>query len=95
MVQVPTTALKEQLSKYLRLARDGEKVVVMERGRPIAVLAGLEEERSGEDQVDVREAWNLVDAGVANWKGGKPRGSDRPVKVRGKTVAEMVIEDRR
>jgi hypothetical protein len=45
--------------------------------------------------VDVREAWNLVDAGVANWKGGKPRGSDRPVKVRGKTVAEMVIEDRR
>ena len=94
MVQVPTTALREHLGKYLRLARDGEKVVVTERGRPIAVLAGLEKERPGEDQ-DVREAWNLVDAGVANWEGGKPKGSARPVKVQGKTVAEMVIEDRR
>ena len=53
-----------------------------------------------QDQLDrtadeAREAWKLVEAGGASWDGGKPRGSANPPKVRGKTAAEMVVEDRR
>lgn len=89
MTQVAIQTLKAELSKYVRLASAGERIVVTDRGRPIAVLSGIREEE------EVRQAWDLVDAGLANWKGGKPKGSADPVKVRGKTVAEMVIEDRR
>jgi prevent-host-death family protein len=89
MTQVGIQTLKAELSKYVRLANAGERIVVMDRGRPVAVLSGIREEE------EVRQAWDLVDAGLANWKGGKPKGSADPVKVRGKTVAEMVIEDRR
>jgi hypothetical protein len=29
------------------------------------------------------------------WKGGKPVGNRTPVKIKGKTVSEIVMEDRR
>jgi uncharacterized protein (DUF433 family) len=34
-------------------------------------------------------------AGLASWSGGKPRGSDHPAKPRGKSTADIVLEDRR
>ncbi|MFZ3089616.1 MAG: hypothetical protein WA240_03240 [Nitrospirota bacterium] len=37
----------------------------------------------------------LVKEGLAVWKGGKPAGSRRPVKIKGKSVSEIVLEDRR
>lgn len=89
MTRVGVKALKNHLSKYLRLVSDGERIVVTERGRPIAVLSGFQEARVSQD------AWSLVDAGLADWGGGKPKGSSRPARVAGKSTAEVVIEDRR
>ncbi len=89
MTHVGVKALKNELSRYLRLASDGETVVVTDRGRPVAKLIQIEA------SLEAREAWDLVHAGVATWDGGKPRGSSDPPKVKGKTAAEMVIEDRR
>ncbi len=71
------------------MANDGERIVVTDRGRPVALLTNI---AAGDE---AREAWDLVDAGVASWDGGKPIGSTKPPKVRGKTAAAMVIEDRR
>ncbi len=71
------------------MASNGERVVVTERGRPIAQLTQVAASQ------EATEAWDLVQAGVATWDGGKPTGSANPPKVRGKTTAEMVIEDRR
>jgi len=38
---------------------------------------------------------SLVKEGFAEWKGGKPTGSHRPVKVERKPVSDIVLEDRR
>jgi prevent-host-death family protein len=89
MTQVGVKTLKDQLSRYLRLASGGETVVVTDRGRPIAQLTRIEA------SPETKEAWDLVRSGLATWDGGKPRGSANPPRVRGKTAAEMVIEDRR
>ena len=43
----------------------------------------------------LRFAWELVRSGAAHWQGGKPKGSARPVVVKGKSAAEVVREDRR
>lgn len=46
----------------------------------------------------LREAglWRMVDDGLANWSGGKPKGSTHPVKVSpGPPVSDYVIQDRR
>jgi prevent-host-death family protein len=89
MGEVGIKALKDHLSEYLRRARNGERIVVTDRGAPVAVLAPVEEGS------EVRWAWELVRGGAAIWGGGKPKGSGHPPKVRGKMASEMVLEDRR
>jgi prevent-host-death family protein len=89
MGEVGIKALKDHLSEYLRRARQGERIVVTDRGSPIAVLSPIEEGK------EVRWAWDLVRAGEASWNGAKPKGSAAPPRVRGKMASDMVIEDRR
>jgi len=89
MGEVGIKVLKDHLSEYLRRAQEGERIVVTDRGAPVAVLAPVEEGK------EARLAWELARAGEASWSGGKPRGSAAPPKVRGKMASEMVIEDRR
>lgn len=43
MKKVPLTELKDDLSKYLRLAED-EEVVITRHGKPAGVLIGFESE---------------------------------------------------
>lgn len=44
MEQVSVRELRQQLSRYLRRVQAGERLVVTERRRPVAVLAPLPEE---------------------------------------------------
>ncbi|MCM3876488.1 MAG: type II toxin-antitoxin system prevent-host-death family antitoxin [Thermoanaerobaculia bacterium] len=90
MTRVGVRGLKDHLSEYLRRAGDGERIVVTDRGAPVAVLTPIEESD------EVRRGWDLVREGVASWSGGKPRGSARAAVLKGKkTTAGMVLEDRR
>lgn len=89
MGQVGVKSLKDHLSAYLRRAREGERIVVTDRGAAVAVLGPVEE------GTEARLAWELVRTGAASWGGGKPVGSADPPRVRGKTASAMVLEDRR
>lgn len=42
----------------------------------------------------LRRAWGLVETGAAVWNGGKPMGSSRRPRVRGRSAAAVVLEDR-
>lgn len=81
--------LKNNLSYYLREVKQGEKVLVTERDKVIATIVPIE--RSDEDS----NLLFLVKEGFAVWKGGKPVGSRHPVPIKGKTISEIVLEDRR
>jgi prevent-host-death family protein len=88
MLTVGIRELKNQLSHYLRRVRAGERIVVTERGRPVAVIAP-----SPTTEAD-RHIEALIRAGIVRWSGGKPRGSLPPARLTGPSVAEAVIEDR-
>jgi prevent-host-death family protein len=82
--------LKANLSRHLKRVRSGTRLVVTERGRAIASIQPIQ------TRDDVGWAHALVAAGRAQWSGGKPEGSTRPVPINGgKTVSDAVIEDRR
>jgi len=89
MTEVGVKVLKDRLSQYLRRAREGERIVVTDRGKPIALLSPIVESS------DTLLAWELVRKGVASWAGGKPKGAEKPPRVRGKSAAQMILEDRR
>lgn len=89
MIAVGIKELKNKLSYYLRMIKKGEKVVITEREKAIATIVPVE--RVDEDS----KLLSLVKEGFATWKGGKPAGSKQSIKITGKTVSEIVIDDRR
>ncbi len=94
---VSVRELKRQLSRYLKRASAGDEVTVTSRGRPIARLtcaAGQPEEEPS--RAEIRRRLQSI-PGVVLGKPGKLRGSPRPTRVRKgqKSIAEIVIEDRR
>lgn len=88
MRTVAVRELKNKLSEYLRKVKAGERVVVTERGKAVAVIS------TAEKPVD-EGIEGLVRERAARWEGGKPRGARRPPKIKGPSVAEAVIEGRR
>ena len=88
MRSVNIATLKAKLSEYVRLARSGETVRIMDRRRPVATLTGMSPSRSAE------LAATLVQQGRAEWHGGKP--VVRPLKPRKGPagLAEAVLKDR-
>ena len=90
MTRVGVRALKDRLSEYLRRVGEGERIVVTDRGEPLAALTPIEETD------ETRWGWGLVRERVASWSGGKPRGSAKAPVLKGKkTASEMILEDRR
>ena len=80
--------LKNQLSRYLKRARAGERLVVTERGEPVAVIAPPPTS-AADHRIEA-----MIRLGLARWAGGKPRGTKRPPRVKGQLIAAAVIEDR-
>lgn len=81
--------LKDHLSSVLRRVKRGETVTITERRRPVAILipaATVESERILE---------RLAKTGRLSWSGGKPAGCKKPPRVRGASVSDAILEDRR
>lgn len=89
MTRIGVRVLKGDLSEFLRRAGEGEWIVITHRGRPVALPAPFAQD------APARGAWEFVAAGRASWSGGKPRGSQRPPRLKGNRSAEIVLEDRR
>lgn len=89
MTTIGVDALKDRLSHYLELARQGERIVITDSGRSVAVLAPAEESEP------CHRVWELVESGVASWSGGKPTGAGLKPRVKGKSASAIVLEDRR
>jgi hypothetical protein len=62
--------------------------VVRERGKPVAVISSAVRPVDEGIEAMVRER-------AARWGGGKPQGAKRPPRIKGPSVAQAVLEDRR
>ena len=81
--------LKNHLSKYLRDVKAGQTILITDRGKLISRL--IPAGQTVEEKLNA-----LQQAGVFEWSGKLPPHRRPVAKVRGeKTVAEMLIEDRR
>ena len=89
METVGIRELKRNLSEYLRSVKAGGKVVITDRNKEIAVIVPF---GKIDGQIKILQ---LVQEGVADWSGEKPRGLAARIKSKGKIVSEAVVEDRR
>ena len=90
METVGVRDLKANLSRHLRRVRAGARLVVTDRGTPLATLAPVD--------ASVEQEWahRLVAEGRATWNGKPPRSPAKGVRQKGSTLAsDAVLEDRR
>jgi len=88
MRAVNIAKLKAKLSEYLRAAKAGETIRILDRRHEVATLSGVSVPEG------VRVAHTLVKQGLAEWHGGKPHV--KPLKPRKgpAKIADAVLEDR-
>ncbi len=87
-MSVGVRELRDNLSEYLRRVRQGELLMITDRGKPIGELSP-----AGGGRITAC-ARKLVRKGVATWSGGKPRGLPHASRPRGGLVSDAVVEDR-
>ena len=93
MGNVGVKELKNRLTHYLRQAKQGEEVVVTERGKPVALLHPIGSARP----VKSREAKlaRLASQGFLTLPTRKPSQFRPPVRAKGPLASRLVLEDRR
>jgi prevent-host-death family protein len=77
--------LKARLSSYIDRVNKGERVIITEHGREVAVIVPISKEREA-----IR---SLADAGKAHWAGGKPKGLTG-IKIKGDPLSETILGER-
>lgn len=81
--------LKAGLSRYLRRVKSGETLIVTEHKKEIAAIIPI-----GLDDREER-LLRLARQGLIEWSGKAPAGLAERIKIRGKSVSDAVLEDRR
>jgi prevent-host-death family protein len=88
--RVGVRELRNGLSEYLARVKKGERIEVTQRGEAIALLLPLPSE-----DPTASALLELVLGGAVSWSGGKPRGAEPLLVVRGRPLSRTVLEDRR
>lgn len=94
MQSIGVKELKNRLTHYLKMVRNGEQVVVTERGNPIAILHGLENVEvtaSAEEKLAALAARGLVRL-PQKWV-AMPR--IKAIKSTGTPASRIIVEERR
>ena len=84
-MEVGVRELRDNLSRYLDRVRDGEEVVVTDRGHAIARVLPIGAERVLD---------NLIASGVVTPARQAKRSIGKPIKARG-TASDLVADQRR
>ena len=85
MTTVGVRELKAHLSEYIRLASQGEKVVVTNHGKDVAVIQAPDAQHDG--------LRRLMESGMVKWSGGKPKGPTGPPIVNtGEPISKTVLD---
>jgi prevent-host-death family protein len=93
MSTVGIKELKNRLTQYLRRTKQGEEVIVTERGQPIALIQPI---KSADKAVSLEaKLARLAAQGVLSLPTRRPLRRVRLVKVSGKPISKTIVEDRR
>jgi prevent-host-death family protein len=82
----------QSFSKAIKAVKAGKDVILTERGKPIAVIKSLEQEKSVDAAMRRLEAEGVLRRGP---KSGKPMPVWRsPVRIKGGPIAHTISEER-
>ncbi len=89
MQSVGIRQFKENMGHYVDLLKSGQDIILTDRKKQIATITPVGISAAEEA---VRR---MILGGKANWGGGRPQALRHRVQIKGKGVADAVVEDRR
>jgi prevent-host-death family protein len=92
MRTVGSRELKNRLGRYLGLVGRGETIIVTDRGKPVARLVPPEPEP--ETTYSVEDLLKRMEAEGHLRRGTRPFRRFKPIRVKGKPMSQMILEDR-
>jgi prevent-host-death family protein len=92
MKTVGSRELKNRLGRYLKLVRKGETLIVTDRGKPVARIVPTDA-NGGEDR-SVDEVLKQMEAEGHLRLGTRPFKRFKPVRLKGKPLSKIIVEDR-
>ena len=93
MSTVGIKELKNRLTAYLRRTRQGEEVIVTQRGKPIALIQPIQSS-TAPVSLEARLV-KLASQGRIRLPSRRPLKKIRRVTVSGRPISELILEDRR
>jgi len=93
MASVGVRELKNRLTYYLRRTKEGEELIVTERGKPIALIQPIES--AGETATLEAKLARLAAQGRLSLPVIGPLKKVRLVKISGAPASQTILEDRR
>ena len=93
MSTVGVRELKNRLTQYPRQTKQGEEVVVTERGKPIALIQPIHTAEKVQS-LEARLA-KLAAQGLITLPTQKPLQKVRLVRITGLPISKVILEDRR
>ncbi len=93
MISVGVHEFRNRLSRYLRLAQDGQCVLVTNRSQPVALLKkpDMDSVQTTEERLAAMTAAGKLIPAIEPG----PSKPFKPRKLRGKPFSQSIIEDRR
>lgn len=86
-MEVSMREFKAHLSQYVVQAQAGQAIELTSHRKVVARLVGV----PAAECVGVAR---LMASGTASWQGGKPEGASFMVQPGGKTMSDLVLDDR-
>lgn len=92
MKTVGSRELKNRLGRYLKLVGKGETLIVTDRGKPVARIVPTDS-TGGEDR-SVDEVLKQMESEGHLRLGTRPFKRFKPVRLKGKPLSKIILEDR-
>ena len=93
MRKIGSRELKNRLGAYLRAVRQGQSLLITDRGKPVAKLCPPDEEETSSETME--ETLKKLEARGLIRIGKRPLAKFRAIVSPGKPASQMIIEDRR
>ncbi len=92
MKTVGSRELKNRLGRYLKLVGKGETLIVTDRGKPVARIVPTDS--NGGENRSVDEVLKQMEAEGHLRLGTRPFKRFKPVRLKGKPLSKIILEDR-
>jgi prevent-host-death family protein len=92
MKTVGSRELKNRLGRYLGMVGKGETIIVTDRGKPVARLSPAEPDSLKTNNAD--DFLRHMEAEGHLRRGTRPFRRVKPIKLKGKPMSQMILEDR-